>query len=71
MEEQKQELEQDEFGLGLALGYGRRLRITENNTPVIVAYLKALGNEIHLSDNYNVVSIAILISRQLYQIGDS
>ena len=52
IERQKQDLIQDEFGLGLALGYCRRLKFTENNTPIIVAYLKALGNEIHLSDNY-------------------
>ena len=48
LELQKQDLIQDEFGLGLAFGYCRRLKFTENNTPVIVAYLKALGNEINL-----------------------
>lgn len=61
IERQKQELKQDEFGLGLALGYCRRLKFTENNTPVIVAYLKALGNEIHLSDNYKRINLTTLV----------
>lgn len=61
-QKQKQELKQDdEFGLGLALGYCRRLKFTENNTPVIVAYLKALGNEINLSDNYKRINLTTLV----------
>lgn len=60
---QKQELkqEEDEFGLGLALGYCRRLKTTENNTSVIVAYLKALDREIHLSDNYKRINLTTLV----------
>lgn len=61
LERQKQDLIQDEFGLGLAFGYCRRLKFTENNTPVIVAYLKALGNEIHLSDNYKRINLTTLV----------
>jgi len=61
-QKQKQELKQDdEFGLGLALGYCRRLKFTENNTPVIVAYLKELGNEINLSDNYKRINLTTLV----------
>lgn len=61
IEKWKQELKQDEFGLGLALGYCKRLKFTENNTPVIVQYLKALGNEIHLSDNYKRINLTTLV----------
>jgi hypothetical protein len=50
-----------EFGLGLALGYCRRLKYTENNTPVIVAYLKALGNEINLTYNYKKINLTTLV----------
>ena len=60
IERQKQELKQgqeDEFGLGLALGYCRRLKFTQNNTPIIVEYLRALENEIHLSDNYKRINL--------------
>jgi hypothetical protein len=60
-ERQKQDLIEDESGLGLASGYLRRLKFTENNTPVIVAYLKALGNEIHLSDNYKRINLTTLV----------
>jgi len=37
---------EDDYGLGLAKGYTQRLKFTEGNTPVIVSYLKAFGNEI-------------------------
>lgn len=64
IERQKQELKQgqeDEFGLGLALGYCRRLKFTQNNTPIIVEYLRALENEIHLSDNYKRINLTTLV----------
>ena len=51
----------DEFGLGLAAGYCRRLKFTKNNAPVIVEYLKNLGNEIHLSDNYKRMTLTTLV----------
>jgi site-specific recombinase XerD len=53
--------EGDEFGLGLALGYCRRLKLTQENAPVIVHYLKALENEINLSDNYKRINLTTLV----------
>lgn len=62
-QKQRQELKQetDEFGLGLASGYCRRLKLTENNTPIIVQYLRTLGNEINLSDNYKRINLTTLV----------
>jgi integrase/recombinase XerD len=54
-----QEVE-DEFGLGLALGYCRRLKLCQDNVPIIVNYLKALGNEINLSSNYKRLNLTTL-----------
>jgi hypothetical protein len=51
-----QEVE-DEYGLGLALGYCRRLNLCHDNAPVIVNYLKALGNEINVSSNYKRLNL--------------
>ena len=62
--QKKQEQEfstEDEYGLGLALGYSRRLRFTGDNSRVIVQYLNALGNEIHLSDNYKRINLTTLV----------
>ena len=62
IERQQQELKQDdEFGLGLASGYCQRLKFTENNTMVIVQYLKALENEINLSANYKRINLTTLV----------
>ena len=52
---------EDEYGLGLALGYSRRLRFTGDNSRVIVQYLNALGNDIHLSDNYKRINLTTLV----------
>ena len=51
----------DEFGLGLAKGYCQRLKLTEENTPIIVDYLKSLENEIHLSSNYKRMNLTTLV----------
>jgi hypothetical protein len=61
IERQEQELKQDEFGLGLASGYCRRLKFTGINAPVIVDYLKAINNEIHLSSNYKRINLRTLV----------
>ena len=53
--------EEDEFGLGLALGYCRRLKLTQDNAPVISSYFKAFGNEINLSDNYKRINLTTLV----------
>ena len=52
---------EDEFGLDLALGYCRLLKLTEDNAPVIANYLNALGNEIHLSINYKRMNLTTLV----------
>lgn len=51
----------DEFGLGLALGYCRRLKFTGENTPVIVDYLRAMENEINVSPNYKRLNLTTLV----------
>jgi len=59
---QKQDFAQDDqYGLGLASGYCRRLNLCEDNAPVIANYLKALANEIHLSDNYKRMNLTTLV----------
>ena len=59
---QKQELKQDdEFGLGLASGYCRRLKFTGENTPVIVQYLRSIENEINVSPNYKRLNLTTLV----------
>jgi len=58
---QKQDFAEDEYGLGLASGYCRRLKFCEGNTPVIINYLKALGNEIHLSVNYKRMNLTTIV----------
>lgn len=67
LEELKEIFEQrDEFGLGLASGYCKRLDFTQDNRPVIVDYLKALGNEINLSDNYIRINLTTLVYLSRY-----
>ncbi|HEY7227443.1 MAG TPA: hypothetical protein VH481_04895, partial [Nitrososphaeraceae archaeon] len=39
-----EEEKQDEYGLGLAPGYCRRLKFTGENTPVVVQYLRTIEN---------------------------
>jgi AraC-like DNA-binding protein len=51
----------DEFGLGLAAGYCRRLKLCQDNVPVIMKYLKALANEINVSDNYKRMNLTTLV----------
>jgi hypothetical protein len=60
-QEQKQDFIDDEFGLGLASGYCRRLKFCQDNAPVIANYLKALGNEIHLSAHYKRINHTTLV----------
>ncbi|MGI0033964.1 MAG: phage integrase N-terminal SAM-like domain-containing protein [Nitrososphaeraceae archaeon] len=55
------ELLQYDYGLGLASGYCRRLKLTQDNAPVIVDYLKSLSNEIHLSDNYKRINLTTIV----------
>lgn len=57
----KQVHEEDNYGLGLASGYCRRLKLTQKNAPMIVDYLKALENEIHLSLNYKRINLTTLV----------
>jgi AraC-like DNA-binding protein len=56
-----QQIQEDEYGLGLALGYCRRLKLTQDNAPVISNYLNALGNEIHLSENYKRINLTTIV----------
>ena len=56
-----QQLPEDEYGLGLALGYCRRLKLTQGNAPVIAKYLKVLENEINVSDNYKRINLTTLV----------
>ena len=56
-----EERQDDEFGLGLAPGYCKRLKFTGKNTPVILNYLRALGNEIHISSNYKRLTLTTLV----------
>ena len=58
---QKQDFIEDEFRLGLAPGYCRRLIFCKDNAPVIANYLKALENEIHTSDNYKRINLTTLV----------
>jgi integrase len=51
----------DEYGLGLAAGYCRRLKFCQDNAPVIINYLKALANEIYVSDNYKRMNLTTLV----------
>jgi integrase/recombinase XerD len=53
--------QENDYGLGLASGYCRRLDLTQDNAPVIVDYLKSLSNEIHLSDNYKRINLTTLV----------
>jgi integrase/recombinase XerD len=53
--------QEDEYGLGLASGYCRRLKLTQDNAPTIVNYLNALENEINLSDNYKRINLTTLV----------
>ena len=61
VQQERQQQEENDFDLGLPLGYCRRLKFTQDNAPVIVDYLKALGNEIHLSDNYKRINLTTLV----------
>jgi hypothetical protein len=56
-----QQLSEDEYGLGLALGYCRRLKLTQGNAQVIAKYLKVLENEINVSDNYKRINLTTLV----------
>jgi integrase len=51
----------DEYGLGLALGYCKRLKLTQDNAPVIANYLNAFANEINLSSNYKRLNLTTLV----------
>ncbi|MDW0144447.1 MAG: hypothetical protein QOK69_05640, partial [Nitrososphaeraceae archaeon] len=51
---------EDEFNLGLTAGYCQRLKLTQDNAPVIGNYLNALKNEIHLSDSYKKINLMTL-----------
>jgi hypothetical protein len=55
---------QQEYDLGLATGYCKRLKFTGDNAPVIVNYLKALENEINLSANYKRINLTTLVYLQ-------
>ena len=57
----------DEFDLGLAPGYCRRLKFTEENAPVIVDYLKSLAKEINVSDNYKRMNLTTLVYFSRYR----
>ncbi|CAN5609622.1 hypothetical protein BH18THE1_BH18THE1_16830 [soil metagenome] len=58
---QQQIQEEDKDGLGLASGYLGRLKLTQDNAPMIVNYLKALENEINVSDNYKRINLTTLV----------
>jgi len=73
LEEQKQEQEfspeieeQDNLGLGLDMGYLRRLKLTGDNALIIINYLKELENEIHLSRNYKRMNLTTLVYLSRY-----
>jgi integrase/recombinase XerD len=58
---QAQEQQDDQYGLGLASGYCRRLDFCKDNAPIIANYLRALANEIHVSDNYKRMNLTTLV----------
>jgi len=58
----KADFELQEDGLGLSKGLTRRLKaIGEDNVGVICDYIKCLGNEIRLSENYKKLNVTVLV----------
>lgn len=55
------ELIQDDLDLGLSKALTRRLKETGENNKVISDYVKCLGNEIRLSENYKKLNATILV----------
>jgi len=58
----KADLEDYDLGLGLSKGLTRRLKVIgDDNVQTLCEYIKSLGNEIRLSENYKKLNVTVLV----------
>jgi hypothetical protein len=56
------DLEDYDLGLGLSKGLTRRLKVIgDDNVQTLCEYIKSLGNEIRLSENYKKLNVTVLV----------